>query len=90
MHLCNYVIRRSLKTPPNKCKIELKVRLKKYCVLIVLSEEKDKSNANSNNIAFAIIFVFKIIRSVVTLSAKDNKTFPKLLNKGFERSVYWS
>ena len=77
MHLCNYVIRRSLKTPPNKCKIELKVRLKKYCVLIVLSEEKDKSNANSNNIAFAIIFVFKIIRSCCHFISKRQSNISK-------------
>ena len=32
----------------------------------------------------------KLFVPVVTLSAKDNQTFPKLLNKGFERSVYAS
>ena len=32
---------------------------------------------------------YKII-AVVTLAAKDNVNFPKQLNDGFKRSIYWN
>ena len=49
----------------------------------------DNDNANVNNITFTIKDT-KLYVLVVTLSAKDNQNLSKLLNKGFESSVYWN
>ena len=44
---------------------------------------------NSDNIHFTIKDI-KLYVSVITLSAKDSQKLSKLLNKGFEISVYWN
>ena len=71
------------------CKVELKLRWTKHCVLSVLRNENDNANADSRNIIFTIKDT-KLYVPVVTLSAKDNDKLSKFLSKGFERSVYWS
>ena len=71
------------------CKVELKLRWKKHCVLYVLGNENDNDNAESNNIIFTIKDT-KLYALVVTLSAKDNQKLSKPLSKGFEILVYWN
>ena len=81
---------RSLEMPLIKCKVELKLIWRKYCVLSVAGNENNlNKNANANNIIF-IIKDTKLYVPVVTLSAKDNQKLSKLLSKRFERSVYWN
>ena len=69
------------------CKIELKLKWTKYCILS--GAGNDNTNANPNNIIFTIKDT-KLYVLVVTLSAKDNQKLSKVLRKGFERSVYWN
>ena len=49
----------------------------------------DTTNANHNNIIFAIQDT-KLYVPVVNLSARYNQNVSKLFSKGFERSVYWN
>ena len=66
--------------------MELKLRWTNY----VLSAA---GNDNLNNIGNNIIFTIKDTKwyiPVVTLSARGNQKFSKLLSKGFKRSVYWN
>ena len=75
--------------PSINCKVELKLRWTKHCVL----SKADTDNANGNNEDNNFIFTIKdskLCVSVVTLSARDNKKLSKRLSKGFERSVYWN
>ena len=65
------------------CKVELKLKWTKYCVLSAAGADSD--NADSNNIIFTIKDT-KLYARVVTLSAGDNQK----LSKGFEKSVYWN
>ena len=77
---------RSLEIPLINCKVELKLRWTKHCVLSVLGNANDNANADSN-----ITFTIKDTRlyvPVVTLSAKDNQKLSKLLRKEFEKLVY--
>ena len=67
--------------------MKLKLRWTKHCVLALTAVEID--NADSNDIIFTIKHA-KLYVHVVTLSAKDNQKWSKLLSKGFERSVYWN
>ena len=65
------------------CKVELKRKWAKYCVLY----GADADNANkidSNNIIFTIKDT-KLYVPVVTLSARDNQKLSKPHSKGFER-----
>ena len=59
----------------------------KYCVLSV--NRNDNDDDNDNNFIFTIKDT-KLYVSVVTLSTRDNQKLSKLLNKVFERSVYWN
>ena len=68
--------------------VELKLKWIKYCVLSAGGAD-NINNINSNSIIFTIEDT-KLYVPVVTLSARDNKKLSKLLNKGFERSVYWN
>ena len=68
------------------CKVELKLKWPKYCILATGSKN---DNANLNNIIFTIKAT-KLYVPVVTLSAKNNQKLSKLVSKGFERSVYWN
>ena len=69
---------RSFRMPLITCKVELKLRQVKYCVLA--SAGVENNNADSN-----IIFTInntKLYVLVVTLLAKDNQKLSKLLSKG--------
>ena len=68
------------------CKVELKLKQTKYCVLPAAGA--DNSNANCNNIIFTIKDT-KLYVPAVTLSIKDHQKLSKFLSKTFERSVYW-
>ena len=57
----------------------------KYCVLPAAGV--DNVNANYNNIIFTIKDT-KLHDPIATL--KDNQNLSKLLNKGFETSVFWN
>ena len=61
------------------CKVELKLKCTKYCVLSAAGN--DNTNANLNNIVFTIKDT-KLFVSVKTLSASDNQKLSKLLSKG--------
>ena len=79
--------RQSFEMPLINCKVKLKLRWTKHCVLASTAVKID--NADSNDIIFTIKHA-KLYVHVVTLSAKDNQKWSKLLSKGFERSVYWN
>ena len=49
----------------------------------------DNTSANPNIIIFTIKDT-KCYVAVVTLSARDNQILSKLLDKGFEQSIYWN
>ena len=73
--------------PLINCKVELKLKWTKYCVLTTAVAEN--AHLNSNNITFTIKDT-KLYVSVVTLSARGSQKLSKRLRKGFERSVYWN
>ena len=73
--------------PLINCKVDLKLKWKKYCVLAVTAI--DSNNGNPNRIIFTINDT-NIYVPVVTLLANDNQKLSKLLRKGFERSLYWN
>ena len=70
------------------CRVKLKLRWTKHCVLSVLVNENNNANVDSNNTIFAIKDT-KLYVPVISLSAKDNQKLSKLLSKGFERLMYW-
>ena len=70
---------RSREMPLVNCKVELKFKWRKYCLL--------SAAGTDNNIDFTIKDT-KLYVPAVTLSARDNQKLPNLLSKGFERSVY--
>ena len=76
---------RSLEMSLINCKVELKLKWSKYCVLSAAGN--DNANGNDDNIIFTIKDT-KLYVPVVTLSARDNKKLTKLLSKRFERWVY--
>ena len=78
---------RSLKMSLINCKVELKLRWTKHCVLA--ANKNNNANANSNDINYTIK-ESKLYVPVVTLSAKDNQKLSKPLSKIFERFVYWN
>ena len=67
------------------CKVELKIKWAKYCILT--ENRNDNANANSNNIVFTTKDT-KLYVPFVTLSARYNQKSSKRLTKGFEWSVY--
>ena len=76
---------RSLEMPLINCKVELKLRWTKYCVLSIGGNENEINNDdNVNNIIFTIKNT-ELYFPAVTLSARDNQKLSKLLSKGFER-----
>ena len=64
------------------CKVELKLRWKKHCVLSVAGTDNANGNNDDNNIIFTMKDT-KIYVPVVTFSARDNQKLSKLLSKGF-------
>ena len=57
------------------------------CFICAVNENDD--NTHSNNIVFTFKHT-KLYVFVVTLSTKDNQKLPKLLSKGFERTLCWN
>ena len=84
-YLSNFEI--SLEMPLPNCKVELKLKWTKYCVLITAGNDND--NDNGNNIIFTISDT-KLYVLVLVLSERDNQQLSELLSKGFETSVYWN
>ena len=72
--------------PLINCKVELKLKWTKKCVLSAAGYDNDN---NRKNIILTIKDT-KLYVSVVTLSARDNQKLSKFLSKGFERSAYWN
>ena len=72
--------------PLINCKVELKVKWMKLCVLA--SDGAENDHVNSNNLTF-ILKDSKLYLPVVTQSTKGNQKLSKLLTKGFKRSVHW-
>ena len=73
--------------PLINCKVELKLKRTKYCVLSAAGAD-NVNNRDSHNIIFVIKDTKLCSSLVVTLSARDNQKLSKLLSNGFERSVY--
>ena len=65
--------------PLINCKVELKLKGRKYCVLSAKGNDND--NANANNNIFFTLTDSKLYVPVVTLSARDKKNYQKLLAK---------
>ena len=65
--------------PLINCKVELKLKWKKYCVLSAAGNEND--NDRDDKIIFTIKDT-KLYVTFVTLSARDNKKLSKILSKG--------
>ena len=78
--------------PLISCKMELKLKWTKYCVLSPACNENESDNDNNNNFNNIIFTVkdTKLYVPVVNLSARDNQKLTKLPSKGSERSVYWN
>ena len=77
--------------PLINCKVELKLKWTKCCVLSAAGADNVNGNVNDNVNGKNIIFSIKdtkLYGFVVTLSARDNQKLSKLLSKGFERPVY--
>ena len=76
--------------PLINCKVKLKLKWTKYCVLSVAGNENNiNEDAKANNIIFAINDT-KLYVPAVTLSARDNQKLSRFFSKGLERSVYWN
>ena len=73
--------------PLINCKVKLKPKWTKQCVLFVLGTEN--IDANSNNVVFTTKDT-KLYVPVATSLAKDNQKVSKLLSREFERSLYWN
>ena len=80
---------KSLEMALINCKVELKLRWTKHCVLSVLGNENDNANADANNIILTIQDT-KLYVPTVTLSSKGNQKLSEFLSKAFERFVYWN
>ena len=72
--------------PLINCKVELKRKQTKYCILS--AAVADNVDANDDNI-FPIKGT-KLYVPVVTVSARDSQKLLKLLSKEFKRSVDWN
>ena len=75
--------------PLINCKVELKLRWTKHCVLSVAVIDNANGNNDDNNITFTIKGT-ELYVSVVTLPARANQKLSKCIFKRFERSVYWN
>ena len=76
---------RPLEMPLIYCKVQLKLKWTKYCVLA--TSGADNSSKDSDNTIFFVKNT-KLFVLVVRLSARYNQKLSKRLNKGFERSVH--
>ena len=75
--------------PLIKCKLELKLRWSKHCVLSIGGTDNVNGNNDDNNIIFTIKYT-KLYVPVATLSTRDNQKLSKLFSKRFEKSVFWN
>ena len=75
--------------PLIKCKVELKLRWSKHCVLSVGGTDNANGNNDDNNIIFTIKYT-KLYVPAATLSTRDNQKLSKLFSKIFEKSVFWN
>ena len=75
--------------PLINCKVELKLKCTKYCVLSGNGNDNNNHNANANNIIFTIKDI-KLYVSVVNLSTRDNQKLSKVLSQEFESLVFWN
>ena len=76
--------------PLTNCKIELKLKRTKYCVLSAAGNGNViNDNDNANNVIFTVKDTKPYV-PLVTFSAIDNQKLSQLVSKGFERSVYWN
>ena len=74
-----------MEMPLIHCKVKLKLKWTKYCVLSVAGNENNiNKDVNANNIILTIKDT-KLYVPIVTLSTRDNQKLSKLLSKGFER-----
>ena len=74
---------RSLEMPLVNCKIDLKLRWHKDCMI-------SSANAAAGQVVSFMITNTKLYVPVVTLSTKDNTNLTKQLNEGFKRTIYWN
>ena len=81
---CLSNFRRSLEIPLINCKVELKLKWTRYCVLSAAGNENAINDDNAS------IRDTKLYVHVVTLSARDNQKLSKLLSERFKRPVYWN
>ena len=73
--------------PLINCKVELKLKWTKYCVLSANYNDNVNDNDNANNIIITIKET-KLYVPVVNLSARDNQNLSKLLSKGFVKNQF--
>ena len=73
---------RSLEAALINCKIELKLKWTRYCVLSVADSDNDNANCT---VVISTIKDTKLYVPVITLSARDNEKLSKFI--GFERSI---
>ena len=71
------------------CKLVLKLKWTKFCVLSTNGIDNVNDNYNANNVIFTIKGK-KVYIPVATFSTRDNQKLSKILGKGFKRSVYWN
>ena len=68
------------------CKVELKLKWTKYCVLSAAGADNVNGNVNDNIYGNNVIFTINDTKSyvlVMTLSARDNQKLSKPFSKGF-------
>ena len=73
---------RALEAALINCKIELKLKWTRYCVLSVADSDNDNANCT---VIISTIKDTKLYVPVITLSARDNEKLSKFI--GFERSI---
>ena len=72
--------------PLINCKVELKLKWTKYCVLSAAGAVNVNGNVNDNIYGNNVIFTINDTKSyvlVMTLSARDNQKLSKPFSKGF-------
>ena len=85
-YLTNFFI--SLQMPRINCKVELKLKWTKYCVLSGTGNDNEIANAANVNRTIFTIKSTKLYVPAVTLSARDNQKLSKLFSIEFARYVY--
>ena len=73
--------------PLINCKVELKLKWTKYCVLA------SNSTDNIDTDCYKLFYYQrhkKLYVHVVALSAEEHWKLSRLLSKGWERSIYWN